>query len=110
MSQQISKSLYVFYEIISFLSYQEKLRMQLISRKFYDNVIPYNIQASSVRSASHAKAQDRLYQYASGYIMYRELSSIVAAIETRKPDQKPEKWQCLRPANQDYVRQEGLNK
>merc|ERR1711988_1707461 len=84
--------------------------MQLISRKFYDNIIPYNIQSASVRSASHAVAQNRLYQYASGYIMYRELSTIVADIEAENPDPKHQKWQWLRPANEEYVRKEGLNK
>ena len=77
MSKQISKSLYVFYEIMEFLSYQEKLKMQLISKKFYNNIVPYNISTSSVRSAAHAKDQDRVYQYSSGNIMYRELSSII---------------------------------
>ena len=110
MSQQISKSLYIFYEIVNFLTYEEKLRMQLISRKFYENIIPYNIKSSSVRSASHAKSQDRVYQYASGYIMYRELNAIIEDIETENPDHKHQKWQCLRPRNQDYVKKEALNK
>lgn len=110
MSQQIAKSLYIFYEIVNFLTYEEKLRMQLISRKFYENIIPYNIKSSSVRSASHAQGQDRVYQYASGYIMYRELNAIIEDIETENPDHKHQKWQCLRPRNQDYVKKEGLNK
>lgn len=110
MSQQLSKSLYIFYEIVSFLSYEEKLRMQLVSRKFYENIIPYNIKSSSVRSASHAAAQDRVYQYASGYFMYRDLKTIVADIENGEPDDKNQKWQYLQPVNQDYVRKEGLNK
>ena len=110
MSQQLSKSLYIFYEIVSFLSYEDKLRMQLISRKFYENIIPYNIKSSSVRSAPHAVAQDRVYQYASGYFMYRDLKTIVQDIESGEPDPKHQKWQYLRPLNQDYVKKEALDK
>ena len=51
--------------------------MQLVSKKFYDNVIPNNIESCSVKNADHAKDQDRIYQYSSGHIMYRELSEIV---------------------------------
>lgn len=61
MSKSISKSLYIFYEIVQFLTYEEKLRMQLISQKFYHNIIPYNIETVSVRNAPHAKEQDCLY-------------------------------------------------
>ena len=99
MSQQLSKSLYIFYEIVSFLGYEEKLRMQLISKKFYENIIPYNMKSSSVRSAEHAAAQDRVYQYASGYFMYRDLKTIVSDIERCEPDEKHQKWQYLQPVN-----------
>lgn len=110
MSQQISKSLYIFYEIVSFLPYEEKLRMQLISKKFYNNIIPHNIESASIRSASHAAAQDRVYQYASGYIMYRDMTTIIQDIESENSDHKQTKWQYLLPRNQDYVIKEGLNK
>lgn len=81
---QLSKSMYVFYEIVSFMNYEEKIEMQLISKKFYNNIIPYNIKNASVRSAIHAIPQDRVYQYASGYIMYRELKTICRDIESNK--------------------------
>ena len=69
--------MYIFYEIVQYLTYEEKMRMQLISRKFYEKIIPHNIELSSVKSAAHAKDQDRIYQYSSGHIMYRELGDIV---------------------------------
>lgn len=109
MSQQLSKSLYIFYEIVSFLSYEEKLKMQLISRKFYENVVPYNIKSSSVRSAPHAKQQDRLFQYANGYIMYRDLGTIIDSIEMNY-ERSVEQWHHLQPSNQQYVQRQGLNK
>lgn len=88
--------------------------MQLISRKFYHNIIPYNISSSSVLSASHAKEQDRIYQYSSGQIMYRELSAIIQDVECLGdnklvPDSR-KKWQSLKPKNQEYVSKEGLDK
>lgn len=82
MSHSISKSLYIFYEIVQFLEYKDKLKMQLVSKKFYENIIPHNIESSSVRSAQHYKRQDSLYHYACGYYFYRSLDSVITDVQT----------------------------
>ena len=56
--------------------------MQLLSKKFYEKIIPHNMKSSSVRSAAHHKKQDCLYHYANGYYLYRSLDSIVSDIKT----------------------------
>ena len=51
--------------------------LQLISRRFYDVLVPMAMTTCSVRSAPHAKKQDCVYQYASGFFMYRTLKDVV---------------------------------
>lgn len=124
MSQSLSKSMYIFYEIVSFMEYKEKLQLQLISKKFYENIVPRNMESSSVRSAEHNKKQDCLYHYASGYYFYRSLDSIVSDLKTDPANRAgisremsllssgppAPHWHYMVPENQDYVVKHGLNK
>lgn len=71
--EHISKSTYIFTEILSFLTYTEQLRSQLICRKFHLTIVPLTLPTCSIRSAAHAAPPTKLYQYASGHMMQRDL-------------------------------------
>ena len=71
--QHISKSTFIFTEILSFLTYPEQLQAQLISRKFHQTIVPMTLTSCSVRSTAHAAPPTALYQYASGHVMQRDL-------------------------------------
>ena len=40
---RLNKQIYIFHEIIAFLPDEDKVRMQLISKKFYDKIVPYSL-------------------------------------------------------------------
>lgn len=105
---RMKKQTYVFHEILRMLEPREQMRMQLISRRFYEKLVPFVMEECSVRSAPFAVKQDCLYQYASGYIMYRRLSDVVH--EAEKSAQSSTKWTCIPPSNPDYAEKHGLNK
>ena len=69
--------------------------MQLISKKFYNSIVPNVIDAVSIRNGKHAKRQDKIYHYASGYIMYRDLKEICE--EAESGPQSIKKWDYLVP-------------
>ena len=70
----ISKQTFVFYAILEMLEDKHKIRMQLLSRKFYEKIVPHSLSKVRItKSSSHAKSQQQLYQYASGFIMTRNL-------------------------------------
>ena len=64
------------------MEYKDQLKMQLLSKKFYEHIVPHNMRSSSVKSAAHHKKQDCLYHYANGYYFYRPLDSIVSDVRT----------------------------
>jgi hypothetical protein len=56
--------------------------MQQLSRKFYEQIIPNFVENINItKSSSHAKNQEKLYQYASGMIMQRDLKQIYLEAE-----------------------------
>ena len=40
MLQQINKNTYVFYEILQWMEESERLKMGLMSKKFYERIVP----------------------------------------------------------------------
>ena len=78
---QIRKSQYVFYEILEFLDVKNQSRMQLLSKKFYESIVPHVMSTISIRNSPHVQKQDKLFQYASGFIMYRDLNTICSEAE-----------------------------
>jgi hypothetical protein len=73
----LHKSTYVFYNILEMLEDKDKIRMQLISKKFYERIVPYALSSVKVAKCSHVRPQTHLYQYASGFIMSRNVSDVV---------------------------------
>ena len=74
MTNKISKQTYVFHEILQFLPGYHKVRMQQLSRKFYYKIVPFCVEPISIRKTSkHVKAQESVYQYASGFLMHKDL-------------------------------------
>lgn len=60
--KSIAKQTYVFYEIVSMLDDQQKIRMQLVSKKFYERIVPQSLEKVNItKSSVHAKNQDSLY-------------------------------------------------
>ena len=41
--KSIAKQTYVFYDILSMLEDSDKIRMQLVSRKFYEKIVPHSL-------------------------------------------------------------------
>ena len=59
---KISKQTYVFHEILKFLPEEDQARMQLISKKFYERIVPFTMSDVSIRKcSSHAIRQEKLY-------------------------------------------------
>jgi len=62
----------------------------------------------SVRNGKHAKKQDKLYHYASGFILYRDMHDL--CFEAECGPQSNQKWRSLAPRNVDYMKECGLDK
>ena len=106
---KISKQTYVFHEILKFLPEQDQARMQLLSRKFYDKIVPYTMSDVSIKkSSSHAKKQDKLYQYASGFLMHKNIEDVLTDCENGP--QSNSKWNFIVPSNPEYQEAYKLNK
>ena len=76
-ARKISKQRFVFEKIIFHLPEIKQVQIQLLSKKFYDKIVPYCLEAISIRKSSeHAQVQKRLYSYFRGFLMYKELSQI----------------------------------
>ena len=105
---KISKQLYVFYEILDFLEEQEKLKMQLVSKKFYNNIVPNCLKSCHIMSSKHVKKQESIFQYASGMLMHRDLDSICREAENGPQSQM--RWNCLKPVNEAYQTENHLKK
>ena len=53
---KIAKQTYVFHEMLKFLPEEDQARMQLISKKFYEKIVPYTMSDVSIKKCStHAK-------------------------------------------------------
>ena len=60
--KSIAKQTYVFYGILDMLEDSDKIRMQLLSKKFYEKIVPQSLSKVNItKCSSHAKAQDSLY-------------------------------------------------
>ena len=70
---RISRQIFVFQEILAFLADEDKVRMQLVSKKFYDKIVPFSLSAVKMNNADHVRPQHQLFQYASGYVMHKSL-------------------------------------
>ena len=54
--KSIAKQTYVFYDILSMLEDRDKIRMQLVSRKFYEKIVPHSLSKVNItKGSSHAK-------------------------------------------------------
>jgi hypothetical protein len=52
----IGKQTYVFQTILEMLEDSDKVRMQLISKKFYDKIVPITLSSIRIsKTAPHAK-------------------------------------------------------
>ena len=87
---------------------RELPRLQLLQRRFYDLLVPTAMSACSVRSSQHAKRQECLYQYASGFIIYRPLKAVIE--DAMEGPQTQSQWLVMQPSNPEYVEKHGLNK
>jgi len=47
MFRQINKNVYVFYEILQWLEEHERSKMGLLSKKFYEKIVPQSMEKSS---------------------------------------------------------------
>ena len=75
--------------------------MQLVSRKFYNKIVPQSLSKVNVtKSGKHAKPQENLYQYTSGFIMERDIGSICS--EAEKGAHTQSKWKYRMAKNQAY--------
>lgn len=107
--KSIAKQTYVFYGILEMLEDSDKIRMQLLSRKFYEKIVPQSLSKVDItKNSSHAKAQDSLYQYASGFIMSRDIKQVCQ--EAEKGAQTQSKWQIKMAKNLEYQKQHNLDK
>lgn len=97
----ISKSQYIYHEILVFLTEKERIVLQQLSKRFYERVIPNLIQFCSIKNQPHARIQNHLFQYACGAIMYKTLSSCIEGCPY---------WQSLYPSNEKKIAIERLNK
>ena len=53
----MNKQTFVFYVILDMLEEQDKNRMQQVSKKFYDKIVPHSLSRVNIsKSSSHAKA------------------------------------------------------
>ena len=52
---KIGRQTYVFYEILAFLEDHDKVRMQQISNKFYNNIVPHSLSSIRMNNADHVK-------------------------------------------------------
>ena len=44
----MNRQMYVFLEILAFLTEKEKVALQLVSKKFYNKIVPYSLQSCSI--------------------------------------------------------------
>ena len=79
-----------------------------MSKRFYDVIIPNFMSTVSIKNGKHAKKQDKLYHYASGFILYRDMHEL--CFEAECGPQSNQKWRSLAPRNVDYVKENGLDK
>ena len=99
--KSIAKQTYVFYDILSMLEDRDKIRMQLVSRKFYEKIVPHSLSKVNITKGSkHAKPQVNLYQYASGFIMERDIGAICN--EAEKGAQTQSIWKYRMAKNLEY--------
>ena len=101
MTNKISKQTYVFHEIVQFLADYDQIRMQQLSKKFYNKIVPFCVEPISIKKSSpHVKVQGSVYQYASGFLMHKELKQIVKDAEG--PSDAISSWGYKLPVNTAY--------
>ena len=83
--------------------------LQQLSKKFYNKIVPFCVEPIKIsKSSSHAKVQESLYQYASGFLMHKELRGIVE--EAHGLYDAFSKWGYNNPVNTEYQTRYKLDK